>query len=171
MSTSHGKAMQGSELRSRPGTGIPSPIMRGTLPEAWILSYTGRPTKKTHRTAFPLADPSMSGQLPGSRQALPYLITEGLLVTRPQSAAGTSGAESLPRAPPSEAPRTLAPVARMQSPDLGVPIRRVTCGAFDLVAFVLHLHYTFLHGSTLGRRLKHYSVQHRIARIAFFAMF
>src|SRR5271166_4388671 len=24
--------------------------LRGNLPEAWILSYTGRPTKKTHRT-------------------------------------------------------------------------------------------------------------------------
>jgi hypothetical protein len=39
----------------------------GNLPEARILSYTGRPTKKTHATAFPLADPSISGQLPGSR--------------------------------------------------------------------------------------------------------
>ena len=74
--------MQGSELRPRPGTEIPSPIMRGNLPEAWILSYTGRPTKKTHRTAFPLADPSMSGQLPESRQPFPYRIMEGLPVTR-----------------------------------------------------------------------------------------
>jgi hypothetical protein len=72
--------MQGSELRSRPGTGIPSPIMGGNLPEAWILSYTGRPTKKTHQTAFPLADPSMSGQLPESRLPFPNKTVEELSV-------------------------------------------------------------------------------------------
>src|SRR5262245_10998356 len=38
----------GSELRSRAGTVIPFPIMKGNLPDAWILSYTRRPTKKTH---------------------------------------------------------------------------------------------------------------------------
>ena len=44
------------------------PISEGeVLPEAWILSNTGRPTKKTHGTAFPQAEPSISGQLPGSR--------------------------------------------------------------------------------------------------------
>jgi hypothetical protein len=40
--------LEGSELRSSAGTVIPFPIMKGNLPDVWILSYTSRPTKKTH---------------------------------------------------------------------------------------------------------------------------
>jgi hypothetical protein len=48
--------------------GIPFPIMRGNLPEAWILSaIRGDQRKRLMGTAFPLADPSISGQVPGSR--------------------------------------------------------------------------------------------------------
>jgi len=35
----------------------------GNLLEAWILSYTGRPTKKTHGGRVPCGDLSISGQL------------------------------------------------------------------------------------------------------------
>ena len=48
-----------------PGTGIPFPIMEGNLPEAWILTYTGRPTKKTHGDRFPSGRPVDFGSTPG----------------------------------------------------------------------------------------------------------
>src|SRR5258708_39034964 len=47
---------------------IPFPIMRGgNLPEAWILSYTGRPTKKTHGGRVPSGRPVDFGSTLGSR--------------------------------------------------------------------------------------------------------
>jgi len=46
-------------------------VLHCTDREAWILRYTGRPTKKTHGTAFPLAcnNPRSAGG-PGSRPPL-----------------------------------------------------------------------------------------------------
>src|SRR5271156_426513 len=67
------KSNAGSELRSRPGTGIPFPIMRGgNLPEAWILSYTGRPTKKIHGDYVPSGRPIDFGSTPGTGQIKCY---------------------------------------------------------------------------------------------------
>jgi hypothetical protein len=53
------------QVLPRPGTGIPFPIMRGESPEAWILTYTGRPTKKTHGDRIPSGRPVDFGSTPG----------------------------------------------------------------------------------------------------------
>lgn len=43
-------------------------VIKGNIPEAWILSYMGGDQRKRLMgTAFPRADRSLSSQLPGSR--------------------------------------------------------------------------------------------------------
>src|SRR6266849_4768625 len=67
MSTSYGEAMQ--VLSCAPAHVRDSfSHYEGNLPEAWILSaIRGDQRKRLMGTAFPLADPSISGQVPGSR--------------------------------------------------------------------------------------------------------
>src|ERR1700719_4711823 len=55
----------GSELSSRPCTGFFSHNEGEILPEAWILSNTGRPTKKTHEGRVPSGRPVHFGSTLG----------------------------------------------------------------------------------------------------------
>lgn len=57
------------QVLPRLGTEIPFPIMRGNLPEAWILSYTERPTKKIHGDRAPSGRPIDFGSTPGKSDA------------------------------------------------------------------------------------------------------
>src|SRR5258707_7105729 len=66
MSTSYGKAMQ--VLSCAPAQVRDSfSHYEGGISEAWILSYTGRPTKKTHGGRVPSGRPVDFGSTLGSR--------------------------------------------------------------------------------------------------------
>ena len=61
------KSNAGSGLRSRPGTRFAFPLRKG-IPRGLDTELYGETNDQDFMgTAFPLADPSISGQLPGSR--------------------------------------------------------------------------------------------------------
>src|ERR1700720_3067312 len=61
------KSNAGSGLRSRPGTGFLFPLRGGIPPRLGYRAIRGDQRKRLMKAAFPLADPSISGQLPVSR--------------------------------------------------------------------------------------------------------